>query len=731
MTEDSAPVKRSSNDGRTAEEDKTSRDPYSNRKSEENQGPSSSRTESNTAGAVQEAKTQTSLQPMAIDSENVVDETKAIIKTESDRKTHDSSNQSSNAQTKQKENEDYDFFDLRHTNIKKKSKRSRKGRTKLRISIPSMEPKGSKNSPSKKQEGPEITAESTAPWPTWEDRPTTTSEDWLEFFAETHEDQDPAFVLQQNQRREETLKRELAALDEKDAAARADIDKAVAELLKEKQDAMARSIESYRERIRQDERTHLARLQERYRERKSSNEQKINERVKQLQTQQQKQMAMALQQHRQQVQQRRLPDTLAAQEWQMKSQQVQNKHQQQRQELVQRAEEYKRRTEVEYKQEQEKIKQIQEQKLADLEAKTTSILTDLYKQFNVSRQRYVKRHLQRIMKEKEVLNSQLEEKTDSQDLPDASATTEEAKSPRDLAKIAVEHKQELRPPSPLKSVPDWMEKEPQSASAVGAPTRCKHRKGVLSSAQTHNQLSIEIHNEGIWILRLVNNKQSAKSTRKAATPISPRSPGANSTQSQINNTNSTEDAVTTASSGGETTTSVEPEFVPWGMRAFEFLESIVRGEIPMSKLGGGRRLDLGELAIMTQTSGQVFCSITDLRTSEETAQVQRAVALKEHEKSSLAELERKALELTTLTAENEIAVARVDKEEKQCNIAVDAATKDQEKAKKLTGEKQSSAPVCWRQSLTQSWSSKRTLVEDTGNILGQVSSVKSHYAPDV
>ena len=568
-------------------------------------------------------------------------------------------------------NDDADFFfDLAQSKLLNPRRKTRKSKKMIKILLPSSEKE--KKMPQKKQP---IT---TYRLPLWDEEPLN-SNDWLEFYEETHEDQDPAFIARENQRHQEALQKKIADLDENDMTARAEIQKVVTDLLKEKQAAMERGIESYRERIRQEERKHSTRLQERYHEKKKSNELKIAQRKEQLKMEQAKHMSMALQHHRQQSQQRRLPEQMAAQEWHITSQQVQVKHQQQQQELKQRADEYRRRTEVDFKQEQEKIKQIYEKKLADLETRRTEILSEIVKQLTSSRQRYLKRHLQRTLKEKEILSSQLEQKTSSEDKVD-SGKEQEGKTPRDLAKSAVENKQELRPPSPFKSIPDWIDKDKESS--VGAVTRHKLRKGVLSSAQTHSQLSIEIHNEGIWILRLVSS-QSGKSTKRPTTPTSPMSPTGDSTQS-VNNRSSTDDSGQNASTGNEG--SVEPEFLPWGIRAFEFLDSVVRGEIPMTPLGSGRRLDLSDLAIMTQTSGQVFCSITDLRTSEETAQMQRVAGLKEYESSSLADLEKKAADLTKLSTEHEMAAARLDKEEKQCSITVDQAVKDHDKAKKLTGK---------------------------------------------
>lgn len=375
------------------------------------------------------------------------------------------------------------------------------------------------------------------------------------------------------------------------------------------------------------------------------------------------------------------------------SRQLQQKHQQQTIKLTQNTDEYKRRTDVDYQTEQVKIKTMHDKKMTEVNLKRSTIMAELRKQFGATRQRYLKRHLQRMLKEKEELKKEFQEKSKSDEVEKSDfgsrgfqqstlrdkrnhvQQSQNLSSPRDLAKSAVEHKQELRPPSPIRSIPSWyfddhkndspkqQQQQQQQSQAlsfasgdhqqypetsVGASTRYKHRKGVLSQHSQHSQLSIEIHNEGLWIVR-----------------------------QPIKNKGSSSDAATKKDEA------TQPEFLEWSFRANEFLESVVNGEIPIGPMNHGKRLEFPDDSFMSQTSGQVFCSITDLRTSDETAHQQRAAALKEQEAASMAELEQKATEYSRQAMEHEKLYIKEEKDEKQFAARVEGTSKDVEKAKTL------------------------------------------------
>ena len=304
----------------------------------------------------------------------------------------------------------------------------------------------------------------------------------LDFFQETHEDQDPE--LQELLRRDklEETQRLLKELEQQDLTGRQEISKLVNSQVREKQAAAEQNFNKYRKRYADERQQQMTRLQGLYRQKTSSNEQKINEGLRILQRRHQSSLQTAHQQHRRDAQSRRLPEQMANAEWQSAQQQIQVKQQQQLQEFRNRGEEMKRKTDNDLKREQDKIRKSYEQKNTELEASRQKLMAKLMAHFQQLKQRYVRRHMQKIVEKREELQSA------------AKKDTNEAFTPQELAKGTMDDKAELRPPSPLKATPSW-----SKGHVSGASLRHKHRKGILG--QTTRQLNIEIHNEGLWISR--------------------------------------------------------------------------------------------------------------------------------------------------------------------------------------------------------------------------------------
>jgi hypothetical protein len=67
-------------------------------------------------------------------------------------------------------------------------------------------------------------------------------------------------------------------------------------------------------------------------------------------------------------------------------------------------------------------------------------------------------------------------------------------SARDLVKSAMEEKIELRPASPIKSIPEW-----QSIPLTGGRSN-QAQEPQECNESSHAKLSVEIHNEGLGFL---------------------------------------------------------------------------------------------------------------------------------------------------------------------------------------------------------------------------------------
>ena len=464
-------------------------------------------------------------------------------------------------------------------------------------------------------------------------------EESLAFYEETHEEQTPEFQAYMKKRKEEEQRKELTKLDQQDRQGRAEIERYMAEQMKEKQVSTERSVEKYKVRVVQDEKRDTQKLNLAYHQRTNSDQQRMSQAIKLLQRRHQEEMQQTIRRHQQTVQQRRLPEQMAAAEWQNTLRQLQAKQQRQMQELSAKGEEMRKKTESDYKREQEKIRKTSEQKLKDAESSRQKLASKLYTHFQQLRQRYLKRHLQKITRQREELMKPdiLEESFDA----DVDSSSNQTYTPKQLAKTTMEEKAELNPPSPIKSMQPWAEESPYPLA--GAAGRHKNRKGVMS--QSRRQLSVEIHNEGIWV-----------AVDTGSTP--------DEDESRLNSTSSKE----------------EQEFIPWGVKAQSFLEAIVCGDIPSMY----DAFKFGDAAALQ--GGQVRCVLSDLRTSEETASSHRARSIREQVESNLEHLEKKVSELGVFARDAEKAAKKAMNDEKEGLAAAEAATKEVAKARRCQEE---------------------------------------------
>jgi hypothetical protein len=132
----------------------------------------------------------------------------------------------------------------------------------------------------------------------------------------------------------------------------------------------------------------------------------------------------------------------------------------------------------------------------------------------------------------------------------------------------------------------------------------------------------------------------------------------------------------------------DEEFLVWGTRARSVLESITCGEIPVGYdrvLLEGSDANLNWSSLSSQ-GGQVRCVVTDLRTSEETASAHRAAATQEFDATQIADLESKCKDLLARVNEAELAVSKLQEKEKEGTAAVERASVDVAKAKRMQDE---------------------------------------------
>jgi hypothetical protein len=442
-------------------------------------------------------------------------------------------------------------------------------------------------------------------------------EDSLSFFRDSHEEQDPAFAHFVATQKKKLVEVELKKLDFEDATGRKDIEMIVAEQLKIKKAATERSVEKYKVKKMTEEKKDLLRLQKIFSEKAASNQSKINQGIQVLKKRHSQETQRVLQQHRQQVQQRQIPEQMASNEWANLQQRLNSKHERQIQEFAGKGEEVKGRTEADYRREQVKIRQQYEKQISDVENNCRNIYSKMYTGFQQLRQRYLKRHIQKIMKKKEALQKALQEHGAQEQKKE-----EKEKQSKNAPKAASDDKAALRPPSPIKTSGEGFNFFPYEKS--GAASRHKHRKAMLS--QIAKQLSVEIHNEGVW-MALLKEKKDEKRKEAQKDPH---------------------------------TDSDKKSFLPWGIQARDFLELIICGEIPT--MLETEDFDFGDTVALN--GGHIRCVLTDLRTSDETARVQRIESIRDQAHTEIELLEKKTMDLQNAFSNAEKMHARCDKEEK-------------------------------------------------------------------
>ena len=443
--------------------------------------------------------------------------------------------------------------------------------------------------------------------------------DALSFFEETHEEQDPAFEDYVVRKKKDDFKKKLDELAIRDREGREEIESLINRLSKEKRESTDKSHQIYREKVDHDERKEMAALRTTFQERNQMEQKKIQKGLTFLQAKQQKEVNMALQHHSQ----RRLPEQVAQVEWQKTTMALQGKHNGQLQEFRKKTEGMTQATNDDFSMQRVKLEKKYGKKRAEVDARRDKFVSQQMGQFSQLKQRYLKRHLQKIITERSEI---------SQEMSDGNSVAGPKSPEKSLleAQEAMAEKEEHRPPSPVKFVPDWAKDlgREKGESII----RQKHRKVVLSQAV--RQLSIEVHNEGIWSLVVRKIEEDGK------------------------------------------TETVDEEFMEWGPRAFMTMESVVCGEIPSFY----EKLNFSDAP--AAQGGQLRCSIIDLRTSSETAAVHRCEAFKEQQASSFTELEKTTNDLVIVASDAEKAFKKSELEEQHAASDVEKAASFHDKAKR-------------------------------------------------
>ncbi len=465
-------------------------------------------------------------------------------------------------------------------------------------------------------------------------------EDSLAFFEQPHEDQDPMFIESVKKEKRDRILLALKNIQIEEDSGKKQIGAIVSQQLKERQASTERYIEKHRVKIATDQKNDLTRLQQQYTTKSRSNKVKIDQSMQALRKKQAEESQKYMQQHRQQVQQRRLPEQVANAQWQEIASRLNSKHSRVMHDFSRRGKEVMKKYELEYERERTRITKAYEKRGQDLNTQRQNLYNRIYTGLQQIKQRHVKKHLISIAERRTAMKLELDS---MEDKPMRETAQQNLQTSPDKAKSGTEERQALRPVSPIKTATDWREESVYEPS--GAATRHKHRKGVLS--QINRQLSVEIHNEGIWLSELSEKK---------------------------NNQNRTKDS----SDNAATTESDKKYFFPWGVKARKILESIVCGEIPFA-CNDSSKFNFSDT--VAQNGGHIRCIMTDLRTSDATASAQRAEAIMKKELEDVKKLEEKEGVIKKNMGEMEKNIEIIRKSQQELNLKLKQTVKEYEKTK--------------------------------------------------
>jgi hypothetical protein len=467
-------------------------------------------------------------------------------------------------------------------------------------------------------------------------------EDSLEFFEQPHEDQDPTYTEFINKEQRDRIKLALNNLRIEEESGKKQIGLIVNQQLKDKQGSTEKYIEKHKVKMTTDMKNESTRLQQTYSAKARSNKGKIDHGIAVLRKKHSEETQKYRQQHRQQAQQRRLPEQMASGEWAQINQRLNVKHQRQMHDFTRKGKEVMNKCKVEFERERTRLTKIHEKRLQELNTQRQNLYSRIYSTLQQIRQRHLKRHVQSIAERRKAMESELVSIQNEQTPEAVHGTDTNKEVSNDKVKGDTEERMDRKPVEPIKTATDWRNESVHEPS--GAATRHKHRKGVLS--QISRELSVEIHNEGIWLSKMSEKK-----------------PGQNRGKDSSDSAAKTE---------GD-----EKHFFPWGVKARKVLESIVCGEIPSTC--DALKFNFSETS--AQNGGHIRCVMTDLRTSDGTASSQRAEAIMKKEVDELKKMEEREAAIKKNMVEMEKNMDLIKKQHRDLGLKLKETLKDYENTK--------------------------------------------------
>jgi len=418
-------------------------------------------------------------------------------------------------------------------------------------------------------------------------------EDPLSFYSDTHEEQDPDYVKFHLTRLKNRLGVELAKLQKDKKVDMKKIQTYVSAKWEERNDDLQRKTNKIRVEMTAKQTRQRNQLSEKHKRQIEADERKIEDGEKWLVEKQQLELQHRMNQHQ------ALPNNII--EWNTVATQLQHRHKYQRQQFEEKKVEMKKRSEQELKAQNQILEAHHKKRQAEAETYIKEVVDKCHKQQENLKAKLSRLHEERFDKKEKEVRADCTLSLDGESHP---GTLAQGKSNAQQMGLDAQQEQGFENTLELhvshRTVKGGMHEGSVSHDAV---IRQKQRKGLMNNAPI--QLAIEIHNEGIIAMTRSNHQEGER-----------------------------------RSSDNEITSGRSSTFIPWGAKARSILYSIVVGEIPsgyfLDQIGRAGRGALG--------GGLVKCMITDTRTSDDTAILERAETLAQVQvsksKAHVEEIER-------------------------------------------------------------------------------------------
>jgi len=477
-------------------------------------------------------------------------------------------------------------------------------------------------------------------------------EDSLNFYSETHEEQDPVYAAFASAKATERREAALARLDAEEAEERKKYEEMVLQKAQRARAEIKAKVEAVRLHTATKQQKQREEAQAQFQEKRRHNEARVMQGQQIVVEKRQKDYKKAQVGMQQLYNEGNISRDDLSRKWGVIQQQLAANASRLQAELEAKAEEIRKKTDDQFALQKAQFQDHHKKRMKEMEVTIRRFVEKFKVQEEQTRRRHSRRFEERIKRKRESVLRRFPP-------PKLPSAASEESSPRSPSKDAVAARENTSPASRSNSSTPTKKHHHRHGSSSSekrehhhshhhhhhhhhnsrsqdttnqayqssfhddggdSVLRQKRRKGALGMQSI--VLQVEVHNEGIVLMpRTANSSSDSKSKDET--------------------------------SEAETEAKKYHTFFPWGLRARQILHSVLCGEVPEG-FGWDAIPYNGSLQ-----AGQVRCMVTDMRTSEELASIMRTKAAKEQEG---LQAKRRVAELQEMTQEAQNAVSNAREE---------------------------------------------------------------------